>query len=214
MNLTEHAPPDFFAWVAGLVHRHRTELLRYARRRGLEAEDALDAVQDAFVTFLDLPGAREIARTGTDAVKLLTVLVRNHVSNRRRKSVRRSEGIERLARERGERSAESSAELIARAEEYARVQGCILRMARLQRAVIELSLIDGEPHESIAKRLGVSVVHARVLLHRAREHVRHCSYEEVATPAPAEAKRQRAPRREVSARTKSRASKRETPRKP
>jgi len=57
-------------------------------------------------------------------------------------------------------------------------------MARLQRAVIELSLVDGEPHEAIAKRLGVSVVHARVLLHRAREHMRRCSYDKVAAPAP------------------------------
>lgn len=207
MNLVEHAPSDFLAWVAGLVHRHRTELLRYARRRGLEADDALDAVQDAFVTFLDLPGARGIARTGNDAVKLLTVLLRNHVSNRRRKTVRRAEGLERLGRERGERSAESSAELIARAEEYARVQGCILRMARLQRAVIELSLVDDEPHETIAKRLGVSVGHARVLLHRAREHVRHCSYDELVERAPAAASRKRAPRRGVGAAPKARASK-------
>lgn len=214
MNLTEHAPPDFLAWVAGLVHRHRSELLRYARRRGLEADDALDAVQDAFVTFLDLPGARDIARTGSDAVKLLTVLLRNHVSNRRRKTLRRAEGDERLARERGERSAESSAELIARAEEYARVQGCILRMARLQRAVIELSLIDGEPHEAIAKRLGVSVVHARVLLHRAREHVRHCSYDEVAAPAPAVKQRTHARRASANATPKARVSKRVSKRKP
>jgi len=61
------------------------------------------------------------ARKGNDAVKLLTALLRNHVSNRRRKTLRRAEGNEQLARERGERSAESSAELIARAEEYARV---------------------------------------------------------------------------------------------
>jgi len=42
MTPLEHAPPDFLAWVATLVHRHRDELLRYARRRGLAAEDALD----------------------------------------------------------------------------------------------------------------------------------------------------------------------------
>jgi len=201
MTTLEHAPPDFLAWVATLVHRHRAELLRYARRRGLAAEEALDAVQEAFVTFLGLPDARGIARTGSDAVKLLTVLLKNQAANRRRKRVRQAEGLAELARARGERSEASSAELIATAEEYARVQGCILRMARLQRAVIELSLVDGEPHEAIAKRLGITVGHARVLLHRAREHVRHCGFDEVVEPAPAPRSARRArPRRKTTRR--------------
>jgi DNA-directed RNA polymerase specialized sigma24 family protein len=58
-------------------------------------------------------------------------------------------------------------------------------MARLQRAVIELSLVDDEPLEAIAKRLGITPGHARVLLHRAREHVRHCSYEVAPASPPA-----------------------------
>jgi RNA polymerase sigma-70 factor (ECF subfamily) len=199
MTALEHAPPDFLAWVATLVHRHRVELLRFARRRGLEAEEALDAVQDAFVTFLDLEDVRGIARSGSDAIKLLTVLLRNQVANRRRKRARQAEGLQRLGRAQGERAVESSAELIARAEEVARVRGCILRMARLQRAVIELSLIDDEPHEEIARRLGVTAGHARVLLHRAREHVRTCTYDEPpaagAKPAAAASKRAGARRR-------------------
>jgi RNA polymerase sigma-70 factor (ECF subfamily) len=197
MTTLEHAPPDFLSWVATLVHRHRSELLAYARRRGLAAEDALDAVQDAFVTFLDLPDARGIARVGMDAVQMLTVILRNHVRNRRRKGVRQAEGLKRLSRARGEELAESSAELIARAEEFARVQGCILRMARLQRAVIELSLVDGEPHEAIAERLGITAGHARVLLHRAREHVRTCSYDEAPADEarPPRRRARRAPRR-------------------
>src|SRR5262245_20677058 len=181
MIALEHAPPDFLAWVATLVHRHRAELLRYARRRGLAAEEALDAVQDAFVTFLELPNSRGIARSGNDAIRLLTVLLRNHASNRRRKRLRQADGLARLGRAHEEDVAETSEELIARAEEFARVQGCLLRMARLQRSVIELSLVDDEPHAAIAKRLGITAGHARVLLHRAREHVRHCSYE--AAPA-------------------------------
>src|SRR5262245_61443151 len=199
MTTLEHAPPDFLPWVATLVHRHRAELLRYARRRGLTADDALDAVQDAFVTFLDLADARGIARSGSDAVKLLTVLVRNHLANRRRKRERQADGLVRLVHAQGERATESSAELIAQADEFARVQGCILRMARLQRAVIELSLVDDEPHDVIAKRLGITAGHARVLLHRAREHVRHCSYDEAsavgANAAPLRPKRANARRR-------------------
>jgi RNA polymerase sigma factor (sigma-70 family) len=110
--------------------------------------------------------------------------------------VRQADGLARVGRARGEGVVESSEELIARAEEYARVRDCILRMARLQRAVIELSLVDDEPHEAIAKRLGITVGHARVLLHRAREHVRHCSYEEgpASPPARTAVRRRRAER--------------------
>jgi RNA polymerase sigma-70 factor (ECF subfamily) len=175
----EHAPPDFLLWVAELVRTHRAELLRYAQARGFGADDALDAVQDAFVTFLALPQAREVARSGNEAVKLLTTLLRNHLANRRRKAARRAAKAAPLERAEAELAAESSAELIARAEEIARVRGCILRMARLQRAVIELALLDGEPHEVIAERLAITPGYARVLLHRAREHVRHCAYDEL-----------------------------------
>ena len=58
-----------------------------------------------------------------------------------------------------------------------RVNGCIQRMAQLQRAVIMLSLVDDLSHDETAKLLGVSAGYVRVLLHRAREHVRACTYE-------------------------------------
>jgi len=199
----EHAPPDFLTWVATLVHRHRPELLRYARRRGLTAEDALDVVQDTFVTFLDLPDARSIARAGTDAIKLLTVVLRHQVLTRRRKGARQSDGLERLGRARASEVQESSADLIERAEDFARARGCILRMARLERAVIELSLVDDQPHGEIGKLLGITPGHARVLLHRAREHVRHCSYDEelaASAVAPARGRRQHATRKKFPAR--------------
>lgn len=56
-----------FSWVALLVHAHRGRLLGYARRRGFGAEDALDAVQGSFVSFLELPEARHIANVEEDS---------------------------------------------------------------------------------------------------------------------------------------------------
>lgn len=171
-----HAPPGFLAWVAKLVHEHRQRLLAYARRRGLDAEDSLDAVQESFVSFLRLPEARAMARDGDDALKFLTTLLRHQVQNQRRKSTRRLRAHSRVDVDALESEAEDSTTLIARAEELARVHGCILRMARLQRRVVLLSILDDQPREQVAETLGISQGYLRVLLHRAREHVRNCSF--------------------------------------
>jgi RNA polymerase sigma factor (sigma-70 family) len=173
-----HAPLGFFSWVSALVHVHRERLLAYARRKGLGAEDALDAVQDSFISFLRLPEARSIAHAGDDALKLLTVIVRHNAQNQLSKRRRRGRAQALVEAEAAQRDDESSEVLITRAEELARVKGCILRMAHLQRQVVMLSLLDEQPQDQVAQVLGISSGYVRVLLHRAREHVRHCPFDE------------------------------------
>jgi RNA polymerase sigma-70 factor (ECF subfamily) len=167
---------DFLPWVAQLVHEHRAQLLAYARRRGLDAEDSLDAVQDAFASFLRLPQARAIAGTPSDAIKLLTVVLRHDLLNRRRKGTRRARVALQLAAEPAD-DPESSEQIIERAERLARVHGCILAMGPLQRSVVRLSLLDPQPREEVAAQLGVSEGYLRVLVHRAREHLRTCPFD-------------------------------------
>jgi RNA polymerase sigma factor (sigma-70 family) len=181
-----HAPPGFLSWVAELVRAHRARLLSYARKRGLDAEESLDAVQDSFVSFLRLPEAQSIAREGDDSLKLLTVLLRHNLQNHRRKRTRRrAAGFVMQAEAEVFDESETSEAIIERAEELARVRGCILRMAGLQREVIMLSLLEEKPREEIAAILGISGGYVRVLLHRAREHVRCCPFDE--RPAVADA---------------------------
>lgn len=171
-------PPGFLAWVGELVHAHRSELLAYARRRGLGAEDALDAVQDGFVQFLKLPQSRALARTPEDAIKLLTVLVRHDSMNRRRKQARHGRAQALLeSAQLGEAEAESNDVLVTRAEELTRINGCLLKMAELQRRVVMLSLLEEHPKERVAALLGISHGYVRVLLHRAREAIRSCPFE-------------------------------------
>jgi RNA polymerase sigma factor (sigma-70 family) len=129
-----------------------------------------------------LPEARSVAREGDDALKLLTVLLRHHVLNHRRKVTRRRQAQVDFEVESLDSGAEDSATIIARAEELTRVQGCILRMARLQRQVVLLSILDGQPREQVAETLGISEGYLRVLLHRAREHVRNCPYDDSLPP--------------------------------
>jgi len=114
---------------------------------------------------------------GDDSLKLLTVLVRHNVQNYRRKRRRRSGAQTLIEAEFAEQSTETSEELIGHAEDLARVHGCILRMANLQRQVVQLSLLEEQPRERVAELLGISDGYVRVLLHRAREHVRSCPYD-------------------------------------
>jgi RNA polymerase sigma factor (sigma-70 family) len=170
--------PGFLVWVAELVHSHRARLLTYLRRRGLAPDDALDVVQDSFATFLTLPEAQSVARVGDDAIKLLTVIARHNMMNRRRKGAIRETGLD-MGNLRFFADTESSEELLLRAEDVARVNGCIRGMTRVQRAVILLSALDERPREDVGAILGISAGHVRVLLHRAREHVRRCPFEEM-----------------------------------
>lgn len=172
----DHAPPGFLSRVAALVRLHRARLLAYARRRGLDAEAALDAVQDSFVTFLRLPAARIVA-SPEEALRLLTSVLRHEICNARRKQVRRARAAPQLLALARGADEETSEVLIERAEALGRARGCIVQMGSLQRRVVALGLLDEAPLDEVARRVGVSPVYARVLLSRARQHLRACELE-------------------------------------
>ena len=167
--------PGFLEWVTRLTHTHRAGLYRLARREGLRDEDALDCVQDAFQTFLVLPQARQLVESDEDSIKLLSVLVRNHARNRRRRhEIARphdsdDETVGLLTA--GEPPAD---ELIAQAEEFALMVGCLDHLGKLQRAVVSLRMLDEVGGEDVAAMLGVAPSHVAVLLHRAKQNLRSC----------------------------------------
>ena len=167
--------PGFLEWVTRLVHTHRGGLYRLARREGLRDDDALDCVQDAFQTFLVLPQARQLVESDDDSIKLLSVLVRNHARNRRRRhEVARphdsdDETVALLTAE-----APPADELIAQAEDFALVVGCLDHLGKLQRSVVSLRMLDEVAGEDVAAMLGLPPSHVAVLLHRAKQSLRSC----------------------------------------
>jgi RNA polymerase sigma-70 factor (ECF subfamily) len=169
------ARSGFLEWTTRLVHTHRGSLYRLARREGLHEEDSLDSVQDAFHTFLLLPQARQLVESDDDSIKLLSVLVRNHARNRRRRHE-----IARPHDSTGETLALLTAEgppvdeLIAQAEEFALMVGCLDHLGKLQRAVVSLRMLDEVAGEDVAAMLGLSPSYVAVLLHRAKERLRSC----------------------------------------
>ncbi len=168
-----HAGLEQREWFARLVQQHWPRLLHYATKRGLNIEDAMDAVQDSFVTFLTLPAARDVPREGPGALKLLTTLLRHGLQNARRKNLKRQLESPDLVEVADEvpRNGEAQA---TQSQELARAETCILQMNEMQQHVV-LASIDERPHEDVARALGISPGHVRVLLHRARAHLRRCS---------------------------------------
>jgi RNA polymerase sigma-70 factor (ECF subfamily) len=169
------AAPGFLEWVTRLSHGHRGRLYRLARREGLRGEDALDCVQDALHTFLLLPQARQLVESNDDSIKLLSVLVRNHARNRRRRhEVARphdsdDQSLALLAAE-----TLPVDELIAQAQDFALMVGCLDHLGKLQRAVVSLRMLDEVAGEDVATMLGLPASHVAVLLHRAKQSLRSC----------------------------------------
>lgn len=167
----------FLGWITRLVHQHRGPLVNVARREGLTADDALDCVQEAFQAFLLLPQARLLVEERDDSVKLLTVLARNIARNQRRRHHRARphdhEATAELADE-----ADAPDAIVARAESYVTAVGCMATLGQIQKAVVELRLVDDVPGEDVAGMLGTSPSNIAVLLHRAKLKLRTCIADE------------------------------------
>ena len=169
------APPGFLEWVTRLSHTHRARLYRLARREGLRGEDAVDCVQDAFQTFLLLPQARQLVESNDDSIKLLSVLVRNHARNRRRRhEVARPHDSDDQSLALLAADALPVDELIAQAQDFALMVGCLDHLGKLQRAVVSLRMLDEVAGEDVATMLGLPASHVAVLLHRAKQNLRTC----------------------------------------
>jgi len=165
---------DFLGWVSDLAKVHSTSLARTARAAGLQPEDALDAVQEGFHTFLLLPQARTLVADEGEARKLLEVVVRNAARNLRRRHHRSAPhaAFEEVADLPGD---EPSVEvLIERAEEHVRFLGCVDRLAELQRRVVTLRMLDEVSLPEAARALQLQPGRVAVLLHRAKKALEAC----------------------------------------
>ena len=176
MAASAHSASDsFYGWVTALVHQHRARLTRVARREGVRADDALDCVQEAFLSFLNLPQARLLVGLPEDSARMLIILVRNIARNRRRRpDYARPHLVDDATVEAIESNAVAADELIAAAERHALTLGCMTTLNGVQRAVVNLRLVDEIPGENVARQLGTTPAHVAVLLFRAKHDLRRC----------------------------------------
>ncbi|WP_242392028.1 RNA polymerase sigma factor [Anaeromyxobacter oryzisoli] len=164
----------FLGWVSDLARGHSAALAHAARREGLGPEDALDAAQEAFCTFLALPRARALTAHDGEARGLLLAMVRNVARNMRRRHHRavHHDGLDEASELPDD--GPSADELVARAEEHARFGGCVRRLAALRRKVVTLRMIDQLSGLETARALGLEPGRVAVLLHRARKDLLAC----------------------------------------
>jgi RNA polymerase sigma-70 factor (ECF subfamily) len=170
--ITDTRTAGFVGWVDSLARTHTRRLAAFARAHGLRAEDALDAVQEAFHTFLILPQARSLVGEEEDCAKLLTVIVRNAARNmRRRHSVARShvpvEDHEPV-------SSDQVDDLVERAEAHVRLQGCLQMLSESQRRVVTLRMLEQLSGDETAEELGLSRGNVAVMLLRAKRELERC----------------------------------------
>lgn len=166
----------FHDWVTTLVHRHRARLAHVVRREGVRSGDALDCVQEAFVSFLDLPQARLLVGLPNDSERMLVILARNIARNRRRRhDYARPHIVDDATVHALPSDAASVDELIATAEQHVMTLGCMATLTEVQRAIVNLRLVDEVPGEDVADQLGMTPGHVAVLLFRAKQQLRRCA---------------------------------------
>jgi RNA polymerase sigma-70 factor, ECF subfamily len=166
--------PGFIDWVSDLARAHSRALSGIARAEGLTADDALDAVQEAFQTFLNLPEARTLVGQDLDSRRLLSTVVRNAARNMRRRAFRRLPHDDVTGGPEIADDVPGVDELLARAEDEIRLMGCVSQLSDLQQRVVRLRMLEELSGDDVARELGVRADHVATLLYRAKKELFRC----------------------------------------
>ncbi len=159
--------------LGDLAQNERGRLAAIARAEGASAEDAVDCVQEALCTFLDLDKKSALPAT-EEWPAFLAGIVKNAARNRRRRHYRARPHLE-IADDTAHAEEDALAdELLMRAEEHVRLQACVQELCTVQRAVVTLRMLEERPGEDVATALGISREHVAVLLHRAKKSLHTC----------------------------------------
>jgi RNA polymerase sigma-70 factor (ECF subfamily) len=175
---------DVLERLSRVVRAERGSLAAIARAAGVSAEDAVDCVQQALCTLLELAQRGAASLEPDEARAQLAIIVRNVARNRRRRHfvARPHEALE--AAERVDPAQTAADEAIAQAEDHVRLRACVEELCAIQKAVITLRMLEEQPGEDVAAALGISPGHVAVLLHRAKRELRACMATTTGTAGP------------------------------
>lgn len=171
---SSQARTGFTAWVENLARDQTESLAAVARREGLTGEDAMDALQEAFTSFLLLPQARTLADHREDSAALLAVLVRNAARNVVRKRQRRLATAPAAPGPAIPEETPTAATLIAAAEQHFAILGCVRKLAEIQRAVVLLRVLEEVAGGGAAAALGLGAEVLAARLQRGKDALQAC----------------------------------------
>src|SRR5262245_21461479 len=174
MTATPQGPTGFVVWVSDLARLHTRALSRVARAEGLSAADALDAVQEAFQTFLSLPEARTLVGHEQDSRRLLSTVVRNVARNMRRRAFRRLPHEELPDWAEIADDVPGVDDLLARAEDEIGLMGCVSKLSDVQQRVVRIRMLEELSGDDVARELGLRPDHVATLLYRAKKELLRC----------------------------------------
>ncbi len=166
--------PSFIGWVSDLARLHTRALSAVARAEGLSADEALDAVQEAFQTFLNLPESRTVVGDEQDSRRLLSTIVRNAARNMRRRAFRRLPHDELSSRPEIVDDGPGVDELLARAEDELKLMGCVSKLTDIQQRVVRLRMLEELSGDDVARELSLRPDHVATLLYRAKKELFRC----------------------------------------
>ncbi len=152
---------------------HAEDLRRAAQGLGFGASDADDVVHATWETFLRVVGEfRGEAQVRT----FLRGILRKKAAEFRRTARRRQAD----PLDEGDPAVPSAGpdpeEAAHDAEARERLDECLGALPHRERLVVTHRVLNDELGEEVARRLQVSAEHLRVLLHRARHHLRDCMH--------------------------------------
>ena len=167
-------PASFVGWVSDLARQHTRALSGIARAEGLPADDALDAVQEAFQTFLERPEAKSLIGDEVQSRRLLSAIVRNAARNMRRRAFRRLPHDELTDQPEIAEDLPGVDELLARAEELLKLMGCVSKLSDVQQRIVRLRMLEELSGDEVARELGLRADHVATLLYRAKKELFRC----------------------------------------
>jgi len=163
-------------WIGDLARTQAARLSAIVRREGIEGADILDVIQDAFHTLIGRADFDALRDRPADAANLIAAIARNAARNARRKHHRAKlhEELAEIEEVDGLASAWTPADAALRAEQTARLAGCLQRLGELHRSVVTLRVLEELSGAEAAAQLGLTAGHVAVLLHRARAELSAC----------------------------------------
>ncbi len=159
-------------WLGAIASQHTRDLVAIARGEGLSGEDAIDAVQEAFGTFLRLPQAQRLSSEPEEARILLGTVVKNAARNLRRRHHRSKPHVE--LDETASQDAPSPEQVLEHVAARGRLYGCIEELEDAHKHELTLRMLEELSGVEVAARLGINPGHVAVLLHRAKKALHRC----------------------------------------